>query len=314
MALTISGVKRKDRNTVEVSEFPDATNTGPEAAGYTSLTTWPNSYSINTSNQTITGYRFTEEPVINGSNITFRGCEFKRSSVDWFVCRLNATNTTFEDCRWRPLGTDTVPVSRTDSYQQGIKMFAGSAGLTVRRCEFWGFGNAIEFDPDSSTQTNPIRVYDSYFHDAADQGDNIYHHDGILSSYSSQWVTLDHNTIVSGGNTNAIAFQTTTGAPKWADLTITNNLVSGFGYTVNLGDDVGCNNVVFTGNVYSTMFDPDWGPFKNNWAAFTGTNVWSNNRWRVPAGAEYGDPSWDGKYWWPTDLKNTGGHVTDYAG
>lgn len=313
MAITIQAVKRKDRNTVEASSlWPDATNTGPEAAGYSSLATWGSSYLISTNSLVITGQRFVSiGPQVTGNNVTFRGCEFQETFPDGFAMRLDGTNTTFEDCRWRPITNTTPPITRTQSYQQGIKMING-VGLTVKRCEFLGFGNAIEFEPGSSTISNPILVQDSYFHDAADQAGSTYHHDGVLSSAASQYITLDHNSIQSGGNTNAIAFQTPGGGAAWNHLTITNNLLSGFGYTVNIGDDVASANVTFTGNVFSTLIEPGFGPFKNNWAAFTGTNVWSGNKWSVPAGAAYGSGAWDGLYWWPTDGKTTGGHATDY--
>jgi hypothetical protein len=306
---------RKSVTPLPESLWPDDTNTGPDAAGYTSRSLWTGSYLISGSNQVITGRQFTGiGPQVTGNNVTFRGCEFKETYVDGFLMRLDGINCTFEDCRWRPGDTASPPViTRAQSYQQGIKMING-VGLTVKRCDFWGFGNAIEFEPSSSTQTNPIIIQDSWFHHAADQAGSTYHHDGILSSYAASYITVDHNSIVSGGNTNAIAFQTPAGLGNWSDLTITNNLLGGFGYTVNLGDDRPSNNVTFTGNTFTTEIEPIYGPFKNNWAAFTGTRVWSGNRWKVPAGAAYGNPAWNDLYWWPTDGKNTGGHIGDYTG
>ncbi|QQS20310.1 right-handed parallel beta-helix repeat-containing protein [Candidatus Saccharibacteria bacterium] len=282
--------------------WPDATNTGPEAAGYTNLTAWTDGYLIGPtySNTVISGKIFDGiGPQVTGNNVTFRGCIIRETYPNGFLLRLDGTNTTFEDCRFTPAVGVMPPVSLAASYQQGIKMING-VGLTVRRCEFWGFGNAIEFEPSSATQANPILVEDCWMHDAADQSGDTYHHDGILSSYASSWVSVDHCRIVSGGNTNAIAFQSTGG--QWSKIVVNNCLLGGFGYTVNIGDSFGGNNITLTNNVFDTSIVCDWGPFKNDWSGFTGTNVWQGNTWDT------------GGYWWPTDGASTGGHGSDWAG
>lgn len=294
-------------------DFPNASNTGPEAAGYT-LTNYSGGATFSTNNQTVTGQRFTGVgPDVTANNVTFKGCEFQETFPNGFAFRIDGAGCRFEDCRWRPISNNTPPFTLAQSYQQGIKMFTTARGLTVLRSEFYGFGNAVEFEPECSQLATPILIQDSYMHDAADQSGSTYHHDGVLSSTGSQYVTIDHCTIVSGGNTNAVAFQNTvTGAP-WDHLTVRNSLLGGFGYTVNFGDDYAVSNATFTGNVFTTLIAPNFGPFKNNWAGFTGTSTWSGNKYFY-AGGPYGDPSWDGKFWWPTDGLNTGGHDTDYAG
>ena len=279
----------------------DTTNTGPEAAGY-ALAAYTGSYTISASNVTFTGLRFPDGCYITGDNVTFRGCEFRCTTPDGYVVRPDGQNALFEDCRFRPAATDTTPVSHAASYQQGIKVLNG-VGLTVRRCEFWGFGNAIEFEPTSSTQSQPVVVEECWMHDAADQANSVYHHDGILSSTGASWVTVRRCKIASGGNTNAIAFQTQAGGTRWSDITLTDNQFGGFGYTVNLGDDIPSNNVVFTGNEFTrSPVDPLFQPLKNVWGNFTGTRVWSGN---VHAA---------GGYWWPGDTFNATGHATDFAG
>lgn len=278
-------------------------NTGPEAAGYT-LTDWTGSYLFNTPNQVVTGKRFVNVgPQVTVAGVIFRGCEFRQTDPNFFVMRLDGTDTLFEDCRWRPDTTSTTPVTFAQSYQQGIKMFTG-LGLTVRRSEFWGFGNAIEFGGGNASAIHPITIEECWMHDAADQANATYHHDGILSSDGVSYVNVRRCKIASGGNTNAIAFQTPAGGTAWSNLILQNNQFGGFGYTVNLGDDIPSNNVTFTGNEFTrSPVDPVYGPFKNNWAAFTGTNVWSGNT-----------KASDGLYWWPGDGTTTAGHATDYAG
>ena len=307
--MEIRTTRVKDRHTVE--QLPpggithgrqlSAANTGPEAAGYT-LTAWTGSYLFNTNGQVVTGKRFTNVgPQVTANGVTFRGCEFRQTDPEFFVMRLDGQDAVFEDCRWRPDTTSATPVTLAQSYQQGIKMFNG-VGLTVRRSEFWGFGNAIEFEPSSSTQAHPILVEECWMHDAADQAGATYHHDGILSSYAASYITVRRCRIVSGGNTNAIAFQTPAGQGNWSNLVLTDNQFGGFGYTVNLGDDRPSANVTFTGNEFIPTPAPVFGPFKNNWSGFTGTNTWSGNVWST------------GGYWWPGDGTGTGGHGSDYSG
>lgn len=298
---------------VAPAAFPDASNTGPDVAGYT-LTNWAGSYLFATDNQVVTGQRFVGVgPQITGANVIFRGCEFQETFPDGFTLRIDGLNARFEDCRWRPITNTTPPITRAQSYQQGIKLFTAARGLTVLRSEFYGFGNAIEFEPECSQSATPILVKDCWMHDAADQAGSTYHHDGVLSSAASQYVTVDHCAIVSGGNTNAIAFQTPGGGAAWDHITVTNSLLGGFGYTVNLGDDVPSGNVTFTDNVWTTLIQPNFGPFKNTWANFTGVKLWARNKILVPAGS-FGDPTWDGKFWWPDDSNATAGHLTDFAG
>ncbi len=276
-----------------------AANTGPEAAGYT-LTDWAGGYLFATDGQVITGQRFVNVgPQITGNNVGFRGCEFRQTDPGMFVTRVDGNNATFEDCRWRPHDTSATPVTMAQSYQQGIKVING-VGLTVRRSEFWGFGNAIEFEPASATQALPILIEDSWMHDAADQAGSTYHHDGILSSYAASWVTVRRCRIVSGGNTNAIAFQSTGGT--WTNVQITDCSLGGFGYVVNIGDDYGASTVTFTGNDWDTTIAPTFGPLKNDWAGFGGGNTWAGNTIRSGVGEPSG-------YWWPTDST---AHPTDY--
>jgi hypothetical protein len=292
----------------------NATNTGPEAAGFTNLVEWPGpGHDITEDGAVLEGYRFTNNgPSVYANDVTLRGCEFRNTGPQSWIVRNEGQNLTVEDCRFRPDDTDGPETTMAQSYQQGIKCFGDARGLTVRRCEFWGFGNAIEFEPEVSSEAMPLVVEDTWMHHAAAvdyEGSDEYHHDGILCSYAAGWVQVTRCRIGSEGNTNALAFQSTGGA--WHDCTITDSEFSGFGYTLNFGDSAGCNRFVFTGNDFSTQYDVVYNggppnPLNNL--------TWSNNHWRVPAGAAYGNPAWDGRFWWPGDDKTQGGHATDYAG
>jgi hypothetical protein len=293
--------------------WPDAANTGYTAyAGYTgSLTTYtgPDPIPSSASGTTYEGMRFTGGVTIGSSssapsNLTFKGCLFKVTSRSDWVVQCYGTDITFDHCSFEPAAGP--PVTLANSFAYAINHVG--QGLTVRRCNLWGFGNCIQLGVSSSA--HPVLIEDSYFHDAADQAGSTYHHDGVLSNDGGsgiQYVTIRGNKIVSGGNTNAIALQrSTTG---YSNITVTGNWCSGFGYTYCVGGNgVGNSNVVFTDNVLSTEIQPVFGELYG-WQDGSG-NLWRRNRWRVPAGAAYGNPADDGKYWHPDGTRST----TDYTG
>lgn len=294
-----------------IGGFPDATNTGYTAwPGYTgSLTTYGGANPITSSGSTFEGLLFNGGVDIGtaGSRptgVTFRGCRFEAVAPNFPNVQDYGTNTTFEYCTFRP-SVSAPPVSFAQSYQFGINH--SGVGLTTRRCEFWGFGNAIQLD-QSSNATNPVLIEHNYMHDAADQANDTYHHDGILSSNGGSGIshiTIRGNTIISGGNTNAIALQVDHGSPVYySDITVTGNLVGGFGATVNLGDvGTGNSNVVFTDNTLTTLIQPVFFELYG-WTDGNG-NLWRRNRWLVPAGAAYGNPADSGKFWTPSGVSTT---------
>ncbi len=303
------------------SGFPDATNTGyRNAPGFPgSLTPWSGGKV-----QSNTTYRFIDfagldvgsaaAPV---SNVTFFGCRFKTVAVNEALVLLYGDNITFDYSSFEP-GVSAPPVPFDKSYQYGISA-GGSYNtfvkqLTVTHSDFWGFGNAI--DVAGSTQAKPQVFRDNYIHDASADGNGAYHTDGIgtlSGSGKGSYVVLDHNTIVSSGNTNGVAFQ----AGTYDHYTITNNLFGGFGYTVALLG--GATYTTFTGNTFTTKLRPDFGPlYPSNFWSTTGS-LWRNNRWMVPQGAAWGNPAHNGWYWIPNTGSSTtsdNGYVsqTDYAG
>lgn len=286
--------------------WPDATSTGFAAwPGYTgALTDYTGPMPI--TGGTYEGLRFTGETAIGTAaarptGVTFRGCLFELTLPNMPNVQDYGTNTTFEYCTFRPAAVAQPPVSFAQSYQFGINH--SGVGLTARRCEFWGFGNAIQLE--RSNAANPVLVEYCYLHDAADQANSEYHHDGILSSDGGSnitHITIRGNTIVSGGNTNAIALQTA--GQYYSNITVTGNLLGGFGATVNIGGaGTGNTNVVFTDNTLTTLIKP---VFREVYGWTDGPGcVWRRNRWLVPPGAEYGDPADSGKYWTPAGVSTT---------
>jgi hypothetical protein len=231
---------------------------------------------------------------------------------------LFGNDITFDHCTFEPDVSPPHDATRAESYQYGL---AGNGGyythiekLTVVACDFWGFGNAIDVNP--STDAEHPQVYrDNWIHDAADVTNDVYHHDGIgaeSGSSKGSYVTLDHNTIESLGNTNAVAYQAT---GPYSHFTITNDLFGGFGYSVAvLG---GATDVTFTGNTFSTRIRSVYGPLYPDDFWTTSGSTWTGNLWSVPAGAAYGNPAHDGWFWVPgsgcADDDSACVSETDYA-
>ena len=111
-------------------------------------------------------------------------------------------------------------------------------------------------------------------------------------------MTFDHNTIVGGGNTQALALQ---GNVAYDHVTITNNYFSGYGYTLDFGGHTASTNMVFTGNVWDTDIEPAYGPVYAS-ASFTTSglgNVWQGNKLQVVPGTSWMSAANNGLYWWP---------------
>jgi Right handed beta helix region len=248
------------------------------------------------------------------SNVTFYGCRFKGVAVEQAMVILygttgaNGNGITFDYSSFEP-GVAAPPTPYSQSYQYGIAA-AGSyhssvQKLVVTHSDFWGFGNAI--DVTGSTQANPHIFRHNYIHDAAQDGGS-YHTDGIGDTTGSgrgSYVVIDHNTIVSNGNTNGIAFQ----QGSYDHFTVTNNLFSGFGYTIAIWAPA--PYTIFTDNTYSTILRPYYGPlYPQSFWTSTGS-VWARNRWSVPSGAAWGNPLHDGWFWVPNTSMVS---QTDYQG
>ena len=208
---------------------PNSTNTG-----YRNAPGYPGSlHTCATPIQSNTTYSFCDfsggvdvgSPTNHLSNVTFIGCRF-HGSGDVMV-RLYGDNFTFNYDSFEP-GVATPPVSHTQGYQYGIEANGGWATtvqqLTMTHNDIWGFANAI--DTNGSTQAKPQVFRDNWIHDARDDGGGVDHVDGIgsLNSGGMSYVVVDHNTIVSFGNTQGLAFQ----AGPYDHFTVTNNYFSGF--------------------------------------------------------------------------------------
>lgn len=256
-----------------------------------------------------------------GGLVTFNYCTFQPSTAN-YPTRLTGDEVEATPATW---------VSYGKSYQfaivgDGAYGTSTPAGLIVDHCDLWGFGNAFQLS--GSTVANPHIVRYSWFHHGGDpfivnSTAAQYHNDCWLVNdgnyYGAQCVG---NTMEIWGNTNCLAWQ---GTGAYDDAVITGNVFGGDQETVSLSASGTSARVTFTDNVFSTRIGRSVGTGRplRSWAVSDdgAGSLWARNRYDVDAaaatsnypGAYWGDPSWDGLYWWPGDSDSTGGHATDYA-
>lgn len=315
--------------------FPDATNTGfLNAPGYPGNLA-PGGAVV--SGNTYNFLDYADGLGLTGvSNVTFNGCRFQSNDVGFAnIILVNCTNIVFNYCSIVPLvslhPTPTHPgtwpsagagqpaagltpieyafymIDGDGGYQYGVRIggTTGTAGTIIDHCDIWGFGNAVDF-----VGALDGIVRDTWIHDAANPDPQGYHTDGpgyLDGGGGRSNILIEHCTIATLGNTNAIAFQAA-GSP-YSNITVQGCFLSGFGYTVDMCHNVGGNSsLTFLDNIFGT--DIRWG-FGPVYADFTAqfaqaTNRWHNNKLRMLAGtspAAGSQPVWtpanDGQFVWP---------------
>ena len=259
------------------------------------------------------------------SNVTFTGCRIYGTGTSAGLGLLYGDNITFSYCSFEPTSA-VPPVAYTQGYQYGIEadgaFNTSCQQLTVKYCDLWGFGNAI--DVSGSTQAKP-QVFDHcWVHDARADG-GVDHTDGIgqlsSSGASSKYVVVNACNIQSAGaNTNALAWQRN---GTFDNMQVTGNLLSGFNNTVSIDPGTGtAKNCVFTGNTFTTAQLPGSSPlYPSSVTWWTGQGgSWRNNRWWVPPGAAWGNPAHNNYFWMPVASNISGTDdtpfvsTTDYTG
>jgi hypothetical protein len=308
--------------------WPDSSNTGyKHAPGYTgSLAAGPSTI---TSGSTYSHMSFhgcdVGRPFAHVDNVTFIGCLFWGINPGVALVKCNGNNITFRYCSFMPVNEgDPFYASYNESYQYAV-LYDGDEGgmaagqLTMDWCDVWGFGNGLQLN--GSTRQAPHSITNCWFHHGADTdaapggSTGLYHVDAILCTVGGAretYLAISGNSLASLGSTNAIALQRDSG-DYYHYITITNNYLSGFGYTVQIGGDGrGNSHITFTDNIWSTGIEAKFGPLYS-WGG--SSNVWRHNRWQVfsgdPANPVKLTADATGKYWWPTD---TNAHSEDYTG
>jgi len=260
--------------------------------------------------------------VIYGDNLTFVGCLFEGKDPNDNLVQIYApTSVTFRYSTFKPNsyslppGNDgTVSSSHSTpgtpfskSWQLATTM--DTAVATMDHNDIWGNAG---LEMTTGYPGRPSVWTNNYIHDAADTSHAVYHHDGIgpQSEGDGGPMVIDHNTIASLGNTNALALQ---GDGVYDHIAFTNNYVSGYGYALSFGVKNNATNLTVTGNVFSAELKEMWGPLYGNlWGGQAQGSVWRNNVYQVRDGDDnHSYKATDhGRYWWPTDNAS---HAEDFA-
>ena len=278
--------------------------------------------------------------------IVFIGCRFQSNSSANANVQINgATNIFFFYCSFTPrtalytappgaawpsanVGvnnttqtTNTNCIDGNSGYQYGLNVGSGGP-CTAQYCDFWGFGNG---GPLYYSTTATMVADNCWVHDAANPSPQSYHTDatGYLNGATPpNNVTVNHCTLTSLGNTNALAFQAATSA--YNNITLTNNYVSGFGYAgcfFQPGSG-GATNCTITDNVFASdiawVYGPIYGDPTSLMSVGTYNNLWRRNTFKFypgtapVSGSTFTYTSADnGKYLYPNSTMNA---TTDYAG
>lgn len=261
--------------------------------------------------------------IIYGDNLTFVGCLFEGTDPNDNLVQIYApSNVSFRYSTFKPSayamppGNDgTMSSSRTTpgtpfdkSWQLATTML--DAVVVMDHNDIWGNAG---LEMVTGFPGRPSVWTDNYIHDAADTSHSVYHHDGIgpQSEGNGGPMLINHNTLASLGNTNALALQ---GSGVYDHIAFTNNYVSGYGYALSFGVKNNATNLTVTGNVFSAELFELWGPLYGNlWGGSARGSLWRNNLYQVRQGDDnkFYAPADHGRYWWPTDNAS---HAQDFAG
>lgn len=244
-----------DANPPAVPGWPDATNTGvPDGACPNGLRAATSADIEPQANAVITCVKFDGElPYLRPeiANVTYKNCRFE-TKVDSFL-NIQGPNLTIED-------SDFAGASGT-----WIRTSYEGKNLVVRRCDFSGMANAVEFGPV------PVTIEDNFVHDFGNV-DPEQHADGFQNEGSDGAFVIRHNTILMQDGVDGATSALLVGGEG---AIIENNLVAGAGYTVHVD-----GNVRFAGNHFSTMFHDTCGFYGPVYPSKLGTSAtWENNVW-----------------------------------
>lgn len=191
------------------------------------------------------------------TGVTFYGDDFTGSGDSTALITLFGTNIA--------INYSTL----SGSYQYGIEAdgayYAHVSGLTVSHVDISGFANAI--DTNGSNQTFDYVYIHNPRNNSADHTDGI---GSLGGAGAGSNIAITHSYINANANTNGIAFQGGT----WSHMTVTDNQLGGFGYTVHIGDHT--SFIDFERNTY--LGGAQYGPvYPVNFWSSTGS-VWANNK------------------------------------
>lgn len=229
MAITIQGVKRKDRYTMEAGEWPNATNTG-YLGSLGALTASSADMVITTNNQVIELLDLAGTIRVQAQNVVIRNMRIT-SNAFWPILVDDGFSASITD----------VTIAAGDDSQA----CAGGDGMTILRLNGYGGGDGVKLGTGCT-------ITDSYIHDLG--GGPGAHNDGIECNASN--ILVDHCRVLNqNAQTSAISIE-----PSLSNVIVRNSYIAGGGYTMYAGNTAAVN-VKILNNTWGTDFFPDGGSF-----------------------------------------------------
>lgn len=193
--------------------FPDATNTGPDAAGYTSRTTYSGPTTISTNGTVVSGKNIDSDIVIGANNVTIQGCAI----VGRVLINNSAANVQILDCS-----------VRNATFGSGHDMLIWGQSenqLDIRRCDIkWAMSDPVKLG------VGPYKIHDNWIHDNSQAADGV--HADLIETFGGTCAGLEivHNTIIypyTAENTTTCIMLSPDTATWYQDILVDNNLLGG---------------------------------------------------------------------------------------
>ncbi|MCA9324165.1 right-handed parallel beta-helix repeat-containing protein [Candidatus Saccharibacteria bacterium] len=254
---------------LESCGWPGASNTGPSG----SLVSYPNGLSINSpgvySNLDVKGYLN-----INASNVTIRNFKLSEINPGYTAMRVDpsVTNVVIEDCEINP---------------NFVTQFAiwGYDGITVRRCEIYRNGGAIQARQDLVFEDNYCHDID----DVANDGDD-WHTNCVIAVNDSRGVSnwrIYHNSMRLGTPGGLKYLSGVINTLLAANNNIEKNLIANGAYSMYLFDTRSANvtptNTTVKDNRFSVVDSSKVGIYGiwypgQGWSSYSNHVTFSGNK------------------------------------
>jgi hypothetical protein len=214
------------------------------------------------------GYAVAGTVDVTASHVTVKDDKITATGDSFGVAIRHASGTTIQDC------DISSPSAGDGRLMVAVKDIYGDAsGTKVTGNNIWHTSTGV--------QIGSGLIQGNYIHDMGYAGGD--HINGTTSNGSTTALVIDHNTVFNSySQTDAISLFEDFGVE--ANVTISNNLVAGGGYTIYGGQNPGgprAFNIRITGNRFATIYFPQgghWGPITAFDPSGPG-NQWSGNVW-----------------------------------
>jgi hypothetical protein len=218
---------------------------------------------VTTAGTVISGLKISGSLTIDADNVTVKDTEvaIASSAGPAIQIRPGITGTVIEDSTVHGLGTGT------DSVEYAIQNTSDDSAQALRDY----FYNCTECYAGGGTLKDSYAIVNVTVSGA--------HYEDVYYGGAAGSLTLDHDTLLNAQGQTAAAYTNPDFGPV-TNVTITDSLLAGGGYTIYGGTNT-ATNVAITNNRFSTIYYPNggyWGPLAYYNPQGTG-NTWTGNIW-----------------------------------